>query len=81
VTLAAGDCRVIDGMKFRLPIVAAVFPASCSSSQPLGSYESKSESNYKRDLYECEREATFADAGNKQRVFDNCMQASGYKEK
>ena len=34
-----------------------------------------------RDLYGFEREATFAGAGNKQRVFDNCMKARGYKEK
>ena len=59
-------------MNFLLLIVAAVFLASCTS-QPL--------SNYDRDLYECEREATFAGAGNKQRVFDNCMKARGYKEK
>jgi len=31
-----------------------------------------------RDLYECEREAAFAGAGDKRRVFDNCMKARGY---
>ena len=30
-----------------------------------------------RDLYECEREAIFAGAGNKQQAFDNCMKARG----
>jgi hypothetical protein len=47
--------------------------------QPPGSNEPKSQSNIRdRDLYECEREATFAGAGNKQQVFDNCMKARGY---
>jgi hypothetical protein len=32
-------------------------------------------------LYECEREAAFADAGTRSEVFDNCMKARGYKEK
>jgi hypothetical protein len=64
-------------MKFRLLIVAAVFLASCTSQ----ARETKSESKYDRDLYECTREATFAGAGNKQRVFDNCMKSRGYKEK
>jgi hypothetical protein len=31
-----------------------------------------------RDLYECQREATFAGIGAKQQVFDNCMKARGY---
>ena len=68
-------------MELRLPIVAAVFMASSACWQPLGHYEPKNESNYNRDLYECEREATLAGAGNKQQVFDNCMKARGYKPK
>lgn len=68
-------------MRFRLLIVAAVFLASCVSWQPLGSYEPQNGRNYNRDSYECEREATFAGAGNKQRVFDDCMRARGYKQK
>jgi hypothetical protein len=67
-------------MKFRL-LVAAMFLASCASQQPLGSSDTKSQGNYDRDLYECTREATFADVGTKQQVFDNCMKARGYKQK
>jgi hypothetical protein len=66
-------------MKFRSLIVATMFLAGCASQQPPGSNEPKSPSNYNRDLYECEREATFAGAGNKQEVFNNCMEARGYK--
>ncbi len=65
-------------MKFQSLFVGAVFLAGCASQQPSGSNESKSQRNYNRDLYECEREATFAGAGNKQQVFDNCMKARGY---
>jgi hypothetical protein len=64
-------------MKFRSIIVAVMFLAGCASQQPPGSNEPKSPSNYNRDLYECEREAAFAGAGNKQQVFDNCMKARG----
>jgi hypothetical protein len=67
-------------MKIRL-LAAAMFLANCASWQPLGSYEPQSQRNYNRDLYECEREATFARGNNKQRVFDHCMQARGYKHK
>ena len=65
-------------MKFRSLIVAVMFLAGCASQQTPGSNEPKSPSNYNRDLYECEREAAFASAGNKQQVFDNCMKARGY---
>ncbi len=69
-------------MNFRLLIGAVVFLASCAPWQPLGSsYDLKSEGDYDRDLYECEREATLAGAGDKQRVFDDCMNAKGYKRK
>ena len=68
-------------MKFRSFIVAVMFLAGCANQQPPGSNEPKSPSDYNRDLYECEREATFAGAGNKQHVFDNCMKARGYKPK
>jgi len=69
-------------MKFRLLIVAVVFLASCAPWQPLGSsYEPKAASDYNRDLYECERGATLAGAGDKQRVFDDCMKARGYRQK
>ena len=57
----------------RLAIVATVFLVSCASCQPLGPYD--------RDLYQCQREATFAGSGNKQQVFDDCMKARGYKPK
>jgi len=43
--------------------------------------DTKNPSNYNRDLYECQREATFAGRDNKQQVFDNCMKARGYREK
>jgi uncharacterized protein YcfL len=34
--------------------------------------------NRDRDLVECERESAFAGAGDKRRVFDNCMKTRGY---
>jgi hypothetical protein len=58
-----------------------VFLAGCACQRPPGSNEPKSQRNYDRDLYECEREAAFAGAGNKQQFFDNCMKARGYKLK
>jgi hypothetical protein len=64
--------------EFRSLIVATMFLASCATRQPLGSYEPQSQRDYNRDLYECEREATFARGDNKQQVFDNCMKARGY---
>ncbi len=67
-------------MKFRLLIIVAVLLASCW--QPLGSsYEPQSDRNYNRDLYECEREASLAGSGNRQRVFEDCMKARGYKQR
>jgi hypothetical protein len=67
-------------MEFRL-LYAAMFLASCSGWQPLASYEPQSQRNYNRDLYECQREATFAGGeDNKQQVFDNCMKARGYNK-
>jgi hypothetical protein len=68
-------------MKFQLLITMGMFLASCAGGQLLGHSEPKSDSSYNRDLYECEREATFAGAGNKQQAFDNCMKARGYKQK
>ena len=65
-------------MKLQSLFVGVVFLAGCASQQPPGSNEPKSQGSYNRDLYECEREATFAGAGNKQQVFDNCMKARGY---
>jgi hypothetical protein len=65
-------------MELRSLIVATMFLASCATRQPLGSYEPQSQRNYDRDLYECEREATFVGRDNKQQVFDNCMKARGY---
>jgi hypothetical protein len=67
-------------MKFRL-LATVMFLTGCVSWQPLGSYEPQSQRNYNRDLYECEREATFAGGDNKQQVFDNCMKARGYTKK
>jgi hypothetical protein len=57
-----------------LLVVAAMFVMGCASQQPQGS----SQHNYNRDLYECEREATFTGRDNKQQVFDSCMKARGY---
>jgi hypothetical protein len=66
-------------MKFRLLMVAAMFFASCASQQPVGLSDTKNQGNNRdRDLYECEREATFASGDNKQQVFDKCMKARGY---
>ncbi len=66
-------------MRFLLLMVAAFF-ASCASQQPPGSSDTKNQSDNDRfrDLYECEREATFASGENKQQVFDKCMKARGY---
>jgi hypothetical protein len=61
-----------------LLVVAVMFLASCTTWQPLGSYEPQSQRDYNRDLYKCEREATFARGDNKQQVFDSCMKARGY---
>jgi hypothetical protein len=54
-------------MKFRSLIVAAMFVAGCASQQPLGSSDTKKQSDNDRfrDLYECEREATFPGGDNK----------------
>jgi hypothetical protein len=72
-------------MKFRLPAVSALILAGCAIQQaPAGLSVSRDQSTTKnrdRDLYECEREATFADGGTKSQVFDNCMKARGYKQK
>jgi hypothetical protein len=68
-------------MKFQSLFVGAVFLAGCASQQPPGLSDTKNPSNYNRDLYECQREATFAGRDNKQQVFDNCMKARGYREK
>jgi len=66
-------------MKFRLLVVAMMLLASCAPPwHPLGSYEPQSQRDHNRDLYECEREATFAGGDNKQQVFDSCMKAKGY---
>jgi hypothetical protein len=65
-------------MKLRSLFVGAVFLASCASQQPPGLSDTKSQRNYNRDLYECEREATFAGRDNKQQVFDSCMKTRGY---
>ena len=64
-------------MRLRL-LIAAMLVASCASPQPSGVSATKSQGNYNRDFYECEREATFAGGDNKQQVFDKCMKARGY---
>ena len=61
--------------------VAAVLLVGCATQQSPKATDATSARNYNRDLYECERQATFADVGTKQQVFDNCMKARGYKEK
>ena len=61
-----------------LLVVAVMFLSSCATWHPLGSYEPQSQRDYNRDLYECEREATFAGGDNKQQLFDSCMKARGY---
>jgi hypothetical protein len=68
-------------MKFRSLIVVATFLVGCASQPPPRSTEPAGQRDYNRDLYECEREATFAGVGTKQQVFDNCMKARGYKQK
>ena len=61
--------------------VAAVLLVGCATQQTPKATDATSPRNYNRDLYECEHQATFADVGIKQQVFDNCMKARGYKEK
>lgn len=61
--------------------VAAVLLVGCATQQTQRATDTTSPRNYNRDLYECERQATLADVGTKQQVFDNCMKARGYKEK
>jgi hypothetical protein len=69
-------------MRLQWLIVAAMILASCATQQTPPSNEPKGQtSNRDRDLYECEREAAFASAGNKQQVFDKCMKAKGYSPK
>lgn len=68
-------------MKLQLLIASVLLLASCAPWRPLGSYEPQKERNYDRDLYECERDATLAGPSDKQHVFDECMQARGYKQK
>lgn len=76
-------------MKLRSLIVAVMLLAGCASQQPqlaapvLGDTptpKSQINKNRDRDLYECEREAAFAGAGDKRRVFDNCMKVRGLLE-
>jgi hypothetical protein len=68
-------------MKFRLLVVAVMF-VGCASQQPLVSSDTKNQTDNDRfrDLYECEREAAFAEAGAKSQIFDNCMRARGYRQ-
>lgn len=69
-------------MKLRVPGAVLVFLASCAPWQPLGStYEPRAGSDYNRDLYDCERQATFAGAEERQRAFDDCMAGRGYTAK
>jgi uncharacterized protein YcfL len=73
---------------FRLLIVAAMLLVGCASQQrPVGQQPpvlsdtpapQSQIKNRDRDLHECERESAFAGAGEKRRVFDNCMKARGY---
>jgi hypothetical protein len=50
----------------------------CRMRQPAA--PSKTDNDRFRDLYECEREAAFAEAGAKSQIFDNCMRARGYRQ-
>jgi hypothetical protein len=69
-------------MRFQWLIVATMILAGCATQQAPPSKEPKTQAiNRDRDLYECEREAAFAGAGNKQQVFDKCMKARGYTPK
>jgi hypothetical protein len=54
----------------------------CASQQPLVSSDTRkqTENDRFRDMYECEREAAFADAGTKSQVFDNCIKARRSKQ-
>ena len=65
-------------MKLRSLFVGASRQKHCASQQPPGLSDTKSQRNYNRDMYECEREAIFAGRDNKQQVFDSCMKTRGY---
>jgi hypothetical protein len=68
-------------MKFRLIVFTAML-VGCASQQPLVSSDTRkqTENDRFRDMYECEREAAFADAGTKSQVFDNCIKARRSKQ-
>jgi len=70
-------------MKFRFLVVGAMFLAGCASRQSLGPSDTKNQSDNDRfrDLYECERDAALADAGNQSQAFATCMKARGYMQK
>ena len=80
-------------MKFGSLIVATMLLAGCAiqqlqsaptvqqpaSAAPVLSDSPKSQvKDRDRDLSECERESAFASAGDKRKVFANCMKARGY---
>jgi hypothetical protein len=66
-----------------LAVAPALLLVGCATQQTPKAIDAASPRDYNRnrDLYECERQATFAGVGTKQQVFDNCMKARGYKEK
>jgi NADH:ubiquinone oxidoreductase subunit 3 (subunit A) len=64
-----------------LAVAAVLLLVGCATQQTPKAIDAASPRDYNRDLYECERQATFAGVGTKQQVFDNCMKARGYKEK
>jgi hypothetical protein len=68
-------------MKFRLIVFTAML-VGCASQQPLVSSDTRKQTDNDRfrDMYECEREAAFADAGTKSQVFDNCIKARRSKQ-
>jgi hypothetical protein len=68
-------------MKLRLIVFTAML-MGCASQQPLVSSDTRKQTDNDRfrDMYECEREAAFADAGTKSQVFDNCIRARRSKQ-
>jgi hypothetical protein len=68
-------------MKLRLIVFTAML-MGCASQQPLVSSDTRKQTDNDRfrDMYECEREAAFADAGTKSQVFDNCIKARRSKQ-
>lgn len=64
-----------DFMKSRLVFAAMVLLAGCASAPGKRLNDGQASGNFNRDVSECEREAALAHAGEKAKIFDNCMKS------